>query len=658
MHLSASLSGRLRNTVLPRSHGLLPLFEAVVNAIQSLDAASGDAGSGLVTVEIGRAHQMIRSFTVTDDGAGFHEENAESFATLDTEYKAGQGCRGVGRLLWLKAFDDVEISSVFRTRDGRCMERFFTFSAEHGVSGGDAADIGSGRTGAVVTLRGFRKLYREASPKTAEAIARSLLEHCLWYFVRPGGCPPIVVIDGPERIGLTELFHDFLVAPAEAESLDVRGRRFEVVHLRTAPRGGGEPRLLWCAAGRVVTLERLAGKIPGLYGPLDAGFGYSCYVTAPFLDGNVRSERTGFDVPETVRETLFDDELTMSEIRAAILTAAERHLGGLLDEAKRAARARVEDFVRHRAPRYRPILRHIDLDQLGVGPRTSEQDLESLLHRQLWELESDLLARGRQALDVDVFDDSHENRRRLADYLAKIDDIKKSDLAAYVFRRRVVLDVLAKAIQADRAGKYVREDVIHNLIMPMRTTSDDVSPDVCNLWILDERLAFHDFLASDKPLAGYSIIDSAGRERPDLVALRVWDAPVLVSEGKRLPLASLAVVEIKRPMRADAKQDDGPALQALDYLEKIRQGKVRTAQGRPIPASDDIPGFCYVLSDLTPSVVRECKRMGLKRTQDGLGFFGHNENYQAYIEVFSFDRLLNSAHERNRAFFDKLGLPV
>ena len=35
-----------------------------------------------------------------------------------------------------------------------------------------------------------------------------------------------------------------------------------------------------------------------------------------------------------------------------------------------------------------------------------------------------------------------------------------------------------------------------------------------------------------------------------------------------------------------------------------------------------------------------------------------DKNYKAYIEVVSFDRLLNGARERNRAFFDKLGLPT
>ena len=44
--------------------------------------------------------------------------------------------------------------------------------------------------------------------------------------------------------------------------------------------------------------------------------------------------------------------------------------------------------------------------------------------------------------------------------------------------------------------------------------------------------------------------------------------------------------------------------------------------------------------------------------QNQLGWFGYNNNYNAYIEVISFDRLVNAAKERNRAFFDKLGLPV
>jgi len=41
-----------------------------------------------------------------------------------------------------------------------------------------------------------------------------------------------------------------------------------------------------------------------------------------------------------------------------------------------------------------------------------------------------------------------------------------------------------------------------------------------------------------------------------------------------------------------------------------------------------------------------------------MGYFGYHDNYNAYVEVVSFDRLLSVANQRNRAFFDIIGLPA
>src|SRR5581483_9744482 len=130
----------------------------------------------------------------------------------------------------------------------------------------------------------------------------------------------------------------------------------------------------------------------------------------------------------------------------------------------------------------------------------------------------------------------------------KVDDIKKSDLANYVFHRKVILDILQKAIQRGTDGRYAREDLIHELIMPMRKISNEIRLDSCNLWLIDERLAFHDFLASDKPLVTMAITGSEESKEPDICALNVYDDPILVNDDKSLPLASIVVVEIKRPM--------------------------------------------------------------------------------------------------------------
>jgi hypothetical protein len=224
----------------------------------------------------------------------------------------------------------------------------------------------------------------------------------------------------------------------------------------------------------------------------------------------------------------------------------------------------------------------------------------------------------------------------------------------------VILELLGKVIQRGEDGRYAREDLIHNLIMPMGNDSNGVMPDSCNLWLLDERLAFHDYLASDKTLVAMPIIDSTATKQPDLCALNVFDNPLLFSEGNKLPLASIVVVEIKRPMRNDAAggEDKDPIEQALGYLDRIRQGKIMTSSGRPIPKSENIPGFCYVLCDITPSIEKRCVIHDAIRTSDGLGYFFYHKTFGAYVEVMSFDRLVNAAKERNRAFFDKLGLPT
>ena len=325
-----------------------------------------------------------------------------------------------------------------------------------------------------------------------------------------------------------------------------------------------------------------------------------------------------------------------------------------------AGKKRVDDFIATKAPRYRPIANYIDEAVLIVDPEKSDKDLELHLHSQWYEVERQLLSEGHDIMQPSNDEHAEEYEERLKDYLKKADDIKKSDLANYVSHRKIIIDILQKSIERLPSGKYAREDIIHELIMPMRKDSTEVLLDSCNLWLVDERLAFHSYLASDKPLSSMPIVDTNSGKEPDLLSLSTYDNPLLVSDKQSLPLASITVVEIKRPMRDDAKagEDKDPIEQALGYLNRVRQGKTQTPNGRPISSPDEIPGYCYVITDLTPSVVDRCEFLDLTKTSDHLGYFGFHKHYKAYIEVISFDRLVNMAKERNRAFFDKLGLPT
>ena len=540
------------------------------------------------------------------------------------------------------------------------MPRQFKFSIAGEVEHIESPEVFR-ETGAAVHLDGFKDAFQQQAPKTAEAIAREVFEHCIWYFLRPGGAPDVTIIDD-EVVSLNSLMDEFVFSELPVTTVGVQGQRFDMTNLclRSSTRNPA-PRLYWCAANRVVSEENLTGKIAGLYGRLKdqtgTEFTYACYLSSDYLDTHVRADRTAFDIVERAEGSMLDGSISLDDIRTAVLTEVEQLLSESLTAAREEGKARVSDFVSNHAPRYRPVLARLEPLGMTVDPSIKDQDLELLLHKHLQTLEANAIAEGQAVFAEADSTPPEVYQERLNKYLETVTDINQSDLAAYVSRRRAILDALAKMIRITEQGTYSREDSIHSLLMPMRTTSNDLGPDASNLWIVDERLAFHDYLASDKTLNSMPITGSDSTKEPDILATRLVGSPVLAAEAETLPLPSIVVVEVKRPMRNDASEDKDPIQQCLDYVKRVRNGGIRTAAGRPIPPSQDQPAFCYVLADLTPTMVSRCEYASLRPTHDGMGYFGFNEPHKAYIEVMSFDRLVKSATERNRAFFDKLGLP-
>lgn len=52
--MSSNLAGRIRNTDLPISHAMMPLFEAVINSIHAIEDRQLPMEKGCITIEIER----------------------------------------------------------------------------------------------------------------------------------------------------------------------------------------------------------------------------------------------------------------------------------------------------------------------------------------------------------------------------------------------------------------------------------------------------------------------------------------------------------------------------------------------------------------------------------------------------------------------------
>lgn len=101
---------------------------------------------------------------------------------------------------------------------------------------------------------------------------------------------------------------------------------------------------------------------------------------------------------------------------------------------------------------------------------------------------------------------------------------------------------------------------------------------------------------------------------------------------------------------------DRVTTQVYNYLELVRSGSYKDGSGRPVRLREDTPVNIYIIADFTSELVRDIRDTGMQKMPDGDGYYLFNKDEKAYLEVISYDRLLNSAKRRNRAFFKVLGI--
>ena len=100
--------------------------------------------------------------------------------------------------------------------------------------------------------------------------------------------------------------------------------------------------------------------------------------------------------------------------------------------------------------------------------------------------------------------------------------------------------------------KFELESYMHELIYPMGKDSTECLYDNHNLWLIDERLSYSVYIASDIPFN-----NNTKEKRPDILIL---NSPVAVADSKNdgSEYSSITLFELKRPGRDDYKLSENP----------------------------------------------------------------------------------------------------
>ena len=174
------IRGHINSLRLAESKALWPLFEAVVNSIQSIED-SPNRDNGKITIFAQREDQdpnltiqkdvleRFESFVIEDNGNGMNTANYRSFNTAYSTLKIQKGCKGIGRFLWLKAFETVEIESVFQ-EDGQYYRRKFSFNPDGVSPENNLVEIDEDNIKTIVRLNNFATQYRHAAPVELDQI--------------------------------------------------------------------------------------------------------------------------------------------------------------------------------------------------------------------------------------------------------------------------------------------------------------------------------------------------------------------------------------------------------------------------------------------------------------------------------------------------------
>jgi hypothetical protein len=455
-----------------------------------------------------------------------------------------------------------------------------------------------------------------------------------------GDADPIDISAEVER-----MFEQALVDETEIES-----RKFKITHIRVSAPEVSAHKLILMGGGREVKAENLANSIPQLRSKLDDGtrvFWWWSLVESAALDEAVTPERDDFILPD--EHDVLAGILSIPKIRAAVMPLIAARLAPFIEPIKERTRAQVKRFVETDAPEYRYVIAMRPEAVDCLPPDLPKEKLDSELHRLGYELEAGIRAEGAKILSGEDVDSVAYEK-----FLSEENAIGKANLAKYVVHRRRVLDLFRKALERRGDGRYSLEEAIHKLVFPLRKTSDAVPYEQLNLWMIDERLAYHYYLASDKEFRSMEVLENESRERPDLI---IFNAPFAFSDHDG-PFSSIVIVEFKRPARDDYTDDENPVTQVFDYIRRVRKGSALDRSGRPMNVGEHVPFYCFIVCDLTPKIAEAAENATLKRTPDAEGFFGYNPNVSAYVEVISFTKLLSDAQKRNRVFFEKLNLPA
>ena len=612
----------------------------------------------------------IQSVTIVDNGEGFTQANFDSFNAPFSKMNKKYGCKGIGRFTMLAMFRKIDVTSVYSEK-GKWHKRKFSFDAAREIFNVELSELDNQEDHHYQTkvslIDCFNRDLQPLTAKSAEDIAKGIKNHCFIYYLC-GQLPTINVIEGTGQDKKSINVEGYFKTESKdkEKTIKVRNEDFKLYIMKSPKKSDRKYNYVtFCANSRTVGGKRDLSKVDSLflYPILENGESVflDIYVVSPYLDAHISNSRTYFRIPES-NEGFEDDpntDIAMDEILKRIASEVSGLYESFVQETKRKTVEEAVDFIKKQAPQYRSFLLRQDVLN-RMPPHLNEEKKEEFFHKESVQAEKKLNDKINEFIEQQELNE--EQIHEMVNYMREKTAYDQDKLTDYVMRRKAIIKLFRKMLDAREDGKYELEALIHNLLFPMGLTNKEVSYQYHNLWILDERFATYQFIASDKSITSFSKIKS--NLEPDLVMIEqernLTDNRISFGSSDAGEVESMVIFEFKRPgdtahqkKKSDRHWDFSELVEK--YFDSFMYGSKKTNyRGNPIDVRDTTPKYGYIIIDKIPQELEDYNlKHGWKKTPF-CSFYKMNPELNLYLETITFQNLLKNVEKRMSPFFDHL----
>ncbi|WP_375623287.1 ATP-binding protein [Bartonella sp. TT119HLJHH] len=575
-------------------------------------------------------NQPVFSISVFDNGDGFTKENIKSFSTYKSDYKIREGCKGVGRITYLKIFEEVKIVSFSKDEHNAQISLNFTpqftqdsFKKENGQK-----------------YKWWNTHLYFERPYKQNVLDINLVHNEIYYHLLP-----LLFLKKDENIRINFYVHNVenledVNNLRDVKNLeDVESLKKKTINTQDLP-----------------YLENKTLKI----GPLNIPFTLSYYfeenknsntkieayycannrTVMPFskfmninpinnvmmifllessvLDEYVNDERNDFEINK--KDPDLETRLTWENINQKLEIILDEIINIRFPEIKE----KKSTLLKKIAEEYPYLVDFLDTKDVIGGVFKEDSFIENAEKK---------YSKRKLAFRKTL----HEGKGKPKENLQKAQKFASLELTQYIQFRDDILNQFSKLL----TPKTLEKD-IHNLFIHQGKTADKLSPlplKENNLWIIDDKFMSYNYLQSEKTIQEFlSNVDSlsinSGRKKTELCS-RPDIAIYFDSEEKK----RVVLIELKKPT-ADYK-NSGVA-QLSNYARVLKTYGVNEIYLYLIAEIDD--DFAYTLLDTNHFIE--------VFSQEGKCYQGSLSMGNAFVQVISPNAVIGNAKARNRTFMD------